>query len=140
MKWFITRFENIEDYNQTIRTLSENGYFGDRIALGSFLPDNYHINDINKLSLLKTDFHYINKTKTKINENKYIYLSGLKEIVTGLVIAYENRENIKNDYKYLLGKDNINVSLQTINDDLDGDTSELVIEPKNILNIINKWK
>jgi len=138
MKWFITRFKNIEDYNETIKILSENKYFGDRIALGSFLPDNYPINDINKLSLLKTDFHYINKTK--INDNKYIYLSGLKEMVTGLLIAYENRENIKNDYKYLLGKNNISVSLQTINDDLDGDTSELVIEPKNIINIIKTWK
>ena len=134
MKTFITRFETKEEFDHLIKQLKDSGYLGQSIAIGVMLDNNIPIGSLDRLNHTKCDCHLakLDFKVQRINDTKYIYLDGLKEVVTGLSIDYEDRKEVANKYKALMGKDNVRVSLHTLNDDLDGDTSRVVIKPVDV--------
>lgn len=150
---FHVRFKSKEEYLEVFKKLQDNGYLGEEIVVGTYMPDSIDIEDAKELTVIDKRKHRYNpsggyyeniKKLPFVDKNDYIIMeSPFRESdITALSIdVYEDSGDtgrLLKEFSELFGKDNVIVGLQTEHDDEEGDIAITIVKPEDVIDEIHK--
>lgn len=144
-KGITVRFENLQQYLDTLELLDAEGYLGDEVGYGTSLSSSVEKSQAFNVKEVYKGIHKIEKKK--INNKQYItfqfnsywsYIDPDDKLYTGLSIGIEDRDYVKQKYPELFGKANIVANLQTKYDDKVGDVYKTLVSPEDVLIEVEK--
>lgn len=152
---FHVRFKSKEEYLEVFKKLQDNGYLGEEIVVGTYMPDSIDIKDVKELTVIDKRKHRYNpsggyyenaKKLPFVDKNEYIIMEnpfGESDITALSIDIYGDDEHSIREFPYLFGKDNerrkhVLVGLQTEHDDEEGDIDITIVKPEDVIDEIHK--